>query len=508
MRSPGDGAPRQSRRQFLRGAGGLAGAAALGGGALAIERLLGVSSPPPLAAILAAAPPSPDRNFHSRPDLHPPALSVAGRGDLGPGYLFLGPGAVGKTQAGPLIADGDGEPVWFRPLSGAWLANFRAWSHLGEQVLAWWQGVVILPTGYGRGHGVIVDQAYRERARIHAARGRTIDMHELRLTPEGTALFTCYPRAVRADLSAIGGPRKGRVLESIFQEVDVRTGRLLLEWRSLDHVPVEESYRPLEEPYDYLHLNSIDVAPDGNLLVSGRHTWALYKLDRRTGEVIWRLGGRRTDFDVPADARFTWQHDAEHAGPQILTVFDNGTDGRTRSESSSRGMVLRVDERARTVRLVRAYERPQSLQASAMGSVQILPGGEVLVGWGDDPHTSQFTADGRLVADIRMAPHQQSYRAYRLPWTAHPHQPPTIRIARDARTGSAVAYASWNGATELSHWRLEAGSSRSELHPVGVVAREGFETQIPLGPAHHRYLAATALDAAGRRLGRSAAVRI
>jgi hypothetical protein len=492
----------RSRREFLRAAGALAAAAAGGGGAFGAVRALG--SRHRTAQPSLGAPPS-ARSFISRPDLHPPGITTLQDGDPRAGYLFVGPGAHGPAQAGPLIVDGRGEPVFFRPLTGRWEANFRPWSFHGRPALAWWEGVVILPLGYGRGEAVIMDDSYRELARIRAVGPQPMDVHELQVTPEGTAVFATYPRLVRADLSSVGGPREGQALESVVQEVDVRSGRLLLEWRSLDHVPVWESHRPLAEPYDYFHLNSIDVAADGNLLVSGRHTWSLYKLDRRTGEVIWRLGGKRSDFDLGPGARFTWQHDAREVGPGRLTVFDNGYDGHTRSERSSRGMVLRVDERRRRVELEHAYRHPGQLQASAMGSVQLLEDGRVLVGWGSQPYLSEFAAGGRLLYDMRLPVGEQSYRGYRLPWTGRPLEPPALTVARDPTTGRRAAYVSWNGATEVAYWRLEAGSSAGLLRSIAVARRQGFETRVPL-PRGRLFVVAVALDGRGRQLGRSPVV--
>ena len=498
---------RQSRRQFLGRASGLVGAAAVGGGAFAVARLTGASPARSHQAPVAAAPADPARTFHSRPQLRPAAVSVAADDGVAHDYLFLGPGAEGAIQAGPLIVGAAGEPVWFRPLSGVWVANFRSWSFRGKPMLAWWQGEVVRPLGYGRGEGAIVDHSYRERARIRPVGGAAMDMHELRLTPEGTALFTCYPRLVHADLSELGGPRDGRVLESIFQEVDVRSGRLLLEWRSLEHVPVRESYRPLADPFDYLHLNSIDVAPDGNLLVSGRHTWCIYKLDRASGRVIWRLGGKRSDFELPAEARFRWQHDAKQPADRLLTVFDNGYDGVTRTESQSRGVTLELDEGRRVVRLRRAFYRPSGVSASSMGNVQILPDGHVLVGWGSQPYLNEFAPDGTVVADIRLASGQQSYRSFRLPWTGRPRHPPALRATRHPSRGTSSLYASWNGATELASWSVHAGPHPSHLRPIATIPRAGFETAISVN-GDSGYAAVAALDAAGRTLGVSRTIRL
>src|SRR5205823_1098535 len=143
--------------------------------------------------------------------------------------LFLGPWASGGNQPGPLMVDRHSEPVWFRPISSghsssSWATNFQTFTYRDEPVLAWWEGDV-LQTGLGKGEAILVDRSYREVARIRAANGRQMDLHEFVLTPQGTALFTCYPDSVPADLSSVGGPSNGTLLESIFQEIDVRTGR-------------------------------------------------------------------------------------------------------------------------------------------------------------------------------------------------------------------------------------------------------------------------------------------
>jgi len=334
-----------------------------------------------------------------------------------------------------------------------------------------------------------------------------MDMHELRLTPEGTALFTCYPRLVPADLTSIGGPRDGRVLESVFQEVDVRSGRLLLEWNSLDHVPVEDSYKPLADSYDYLHINSVSVAPDGNLLISGRHTWTVYKLDRRTGEVIWRLGGKRSQFDLPANASFSWQHHAELPSEDTLTVFDNGYDGHTQTEWQSRGLVIQLDEDRRVARLGHALYHPSPISASAMGSVQVLPDGRILVGWGSEPYLDEFATNGSLVADLRLGAGQQCYRSFRLPWSGQPYHRPALTAVQDQHRTTSTLYASWNGATEAAFWRVHAGSHHSHLRPIGTIRRRGFETAISVD-GNSGYVAVSALDARGRALGASRLVRL
>ena len=458
------------------------------------------------AASVAAAQP---RSFRSRPDVRPPAVRVTGAGrdtSAGEGYLFLAPTRHGRAPAGPLIVDSHGEPVWFRPLPASrWASNFRVQVYRGEPVLTWWEGVVH-PPGYGRGEGVILDGSYRELARVRAAHGRHVDLHEVLLTPAGTALITCYPQAVHADLSAVGGPRDGQVLDSVIQEIDVRTGRLLFEWRGLDHVPVSESYLAPGGAYDYLHANSIDLTPDGMLLVSARHTCAVYKLDRRTGRVIWRLGGKRSDFAMGKGTPFAWQHDARHQPGGRITLFDDGA-GPRKTESRSRGVVLDVNHSRRTVRLVREYGHPSPLLAYAMGNMQTLPDGNVLVGWGNVPALTEFTPAGRVIVDVWTPWAQPSYRGFRLPWSGAPAELPALTASANSASGARTLYASWNGATDVASWQVALGPSATALRPAAVVQRTGFEATIPLGTASG-YAAVTALDAAGRSLASSEPIRL
>jgi hypothetical protein len=452
----------------------------LSGAAFAADRLLDGPRNQARSVVPVALAEDPIRTFHSRPDLRPPTLTITGV-SVESHYLFVGPGNLGAQQGGPLIVNQHGQVLWFKPLrSPMWESNFMATTYRGQPVLTWWEGYVLSPIGFGHGEGVIVDTSYRELGRVRAANGRQADVHEFRLTPEGTALLTCYPETVQVDLSQIGGPRDGRVLESIIQEVDVRTGRLLMEWRGLDHIPVTESYRPPADPYDYLHVNSVDVAPDGNLIVSARHTWAIYKLDRRTGAVMWRLGGKRSDYTLGDGAQFAWQHHVRQPDERTITVFDNGSDGATNNSSQSRGLLLGVDTARRAVSLERSYRHPDRLLSSSMGSVELLPDGRVLVGWGSQPYASEFTLDGQLVSDARMPKGDQSYRAYRLPWTGTPSGTPAIVARPDPLTGDAILYASWNGATEVRDWQVHAGPSPKDLRPTRVTRRRGFETTIPL----------------------------
>jgi hypothetical protein len=414
--------------------------------------------------------------------------------------VFMAP-KTQNGQSGPMIVDGIGTLIWFHPLPTGTVANdFKVQTYRGQPVLTWWEGTTN-KRGYGEGEYVIADRSYREIARVKAGRDLAGDLHELVLTDRGTALIPIY-HVLDADLTPVGAARDGQVVDSIIQEVDVASRDVLWEWHSLDHVSITESHAgPPEEhvfPYDYFHINSIDVDADGNLLVSARNTWAVYKIDRRTGAVMWRLGGLRSDFALGPDVRFAWQHDARRQPDGTITLFDNEASPPVRDRS--RLLTLRLDEKRRQATVAGAITHPEPVRADAEGSFQRLADGGAFAGWGITGRASEFDTAGSLRFDLRMPSGYDSYRAFTFAWDGRPADPPVFTAERDA--DDVVAYASWNGATEVSRWQLLAGDDAEALEPVASAPRTSFETKI-VARTRTRCLAVRAL-AGERVLGTSA----
>jgi len=455
----------------------------------------------PAAGAARRIPPGTVHHFVSRPDLRPPALSVLHADQSLPGYLFLSPSS-GPGQRGVLIVDNRGDVVYFHPTTPNTAMNFRTATYRGKPVLTWWEGKA--ESGLGRGTHVILDHTYRVVARVPAGHGRQSDLHEFVITPRNTALITSY-EVRSADLRSVGGPSDGRVIGGIVQELALPSGRVLFEWRSLDHVAIEETHAAfMGHPLDYFHVNSIDLTPDGNLLVSARNTWAVYKVSRRSGNVIWRLGGKRSDFRMGRGTVFAWQHDARHHGTDVVSIFDDGAAPQV--EPQSRVLVIKLDVANRRATLERRYtHRPNRLVTKFMGNAQLLPDGNVFVGWGNEPYLTEFRPDGSIVFDAKLPHGGQNYRAFRLGWSAQPYTDPVL-VAPGGRHGR-TAFASWNGATEVTSWRLSAGAARGSLQPVLTAHRRGFETPVEV-PAELRYAAVAALDRHGRVLGRSETIRV
>ncbi len=441
--------------------------------------------------------------FHSAPSLAPDAVRVLKRTKAAsPGDIFVAP-QYGPLQYGPMILDPAGNLLWFDPLPGnATASDFRVQNYLGKPVLTWWQGNV--NAGTGRGKDVIMNDLYQEIATVHGANGVDADLHEFELTPQGTALITAV-NPVYWDARSVHGSRRQIVLDGVVQEIDIPTGLVLFQWDSLDHVGLGDTHKPPpsahRRPYDYFHVNSVEPDKDGNLVISGRNTWAAYKVDHSTGKTIWTLGGKHSSFRMGPGASFAFQHDVRvrASNDLFVTVFDDGG-GLPNVEKESRGIKLILDLRHHTARVVSQLKHSPPLMAEFEGNVQQLPDDGDFVGWGEQPYFSEYDKHGRLVFDARFVTPTANYRAYRLPWAGYPQTAPSVATARAGKY--TKVYVSWNGATQVTYWRVLSGTSPSSLSPTRTVGRNGFETATQINAAP--YVQVVGYDARGDVLGTSA----
>jgi Arylsulfotransferase (ASST) len=453
--------------------------------------------------------PPPAQHFQTRPDLEPPIVKIeTSTPDAAPGYVFLAP-KKNVRRSGLMIIDDRGRLVWYKPLDSKGVTDFRVQTYFGQPVLTWWRGRAI--DGVGDGYYEIMDNTYNPIATVTAGNGLPGDVHEFLITTRNTALITIYqPRPW--DISAVGGPKEGKIFDGVVQEVDIATGQVLFEWHSSDEIDPSESYtKPPSAakgakaaPMDYFHINSIEEEPDGNLLVSGRNTHAIYEIDRQTGKVLWRLGGKKSDFTMGRGTAFAWQHDARRQPDGTLTLFDNAADPKT--EEYSRVLVLDVDPETKKATLVRSYAHPKRLSAGSQGNAQFLPDGHVFVGWGAQPYFTEFTKDGTvlLAGEFGSGAGADSYRVYRFEWSGRPGGRPDALVTRD-ESGKLTVSASWNGATEIRRWQVLAGRDANHLQLVKTVPKGGFETPIVV-ETEQPFVGVRALDDRESILGSSRAV--
>ena len=375
------------------------------------------------AAVMAAA----GSAAADPPTAPPPVTILTSTGRTAPGDIFITPtGDTTSYANGAEILDRRGNIVWFHAApQGLTAADFRAQTYLGRPVLTFWQGTGL--GGLSSGTDYIYNDRYQQIATVNAGNGLSADGHEFLITPWNTALILSYTTAT-ANLTSIGGPADQTVINGVVQEIDIRTGKVLFQWNSEDHVPFSQSEQPLpaspSTPWDWFHVNAVHIDADGNLLIDARDTWTAYKVNRFTGNIIWRLGGKDSSFKLRAapgqsldDAGeiFAWQHDPESIGHDEYTFFDNESAG-TPEFPVSRAVTVKLDPRSRTATLVVSDDQPEGLAAPSQGNAQTTPDGGLFVGWGALPYFSEFDPSGRLVFNAEFPTGVNTYRAYVLPW--------------------------------------------------------------------------------------------
>jgi hypothetical protein len=449
------------------------------------------------------AAPADYQSFYTLPGVQAPIMTVTvpdhdpAAGDI------LTTNGPGPGQYGPLIYAPDGRLIWFQKLSGGETAeNLSEQTYEGQRVLTWWKGRV-LALGFGQGEDVVTNSHYQTVARIAGGNGLQADLHEFQLAGHDVAYITAY-NPVRCDLKTLKGATGGAIVDTAIQQVDIKTGLVRWEWHSLDHVAASESEVEVPDdttPWDYFHLNSIAVEPGGKLLISARSTWAGYQLDGASGKIRWRLGGNESSFKMGPGTKMAWQHDARLLVNGDITFFDDGSNPPIHHQS--RGVRIRLDLRRHEARLESVYTHTNPpLLAASQGNMQTLASGNTLLGYGGVPAISEFAKGGSLLFDAHQPFDMSFYRAFRFPWSGRPLSPPAVFASLNNTAEETIVHASWNGASEVSSWRVLAGAQAGSLGAQATVPAEDFESSLTL-PQKHAYVAVQALDRAGRVLATS-----
>lgn len=354
-----------------------------------------------------------------------------------------------------------------------------------------------------------LDKHYEEHISISAGDGIRGDLHAFTLTDNDTAIFTGY-KIVPHDLTSVGRDKESWIWESLFQELDIVSGKVLFEWRASDHFDFNDVYvnpnRAVRyDPWDFFHINMVEKDNLGNYLVSTRYGRCVIYIDGRTKDILWYLGGKRNSFKDLSGGEatvFLGQHDAHwyhHDGQTYITMFDNRGDWFHKIEDQSKGHKIKVDLKAMTAEIEQSYVHPAHILSTSQGSMQILPNGHVLMGYGFNGVITEFTANGTALCDAYFEPSKrfgsgdvQSYRNLKFNWTGIPLSTPSIKV--EANT----LYMSWLGSTKLKTWLLQ-DSDKADGHfeNVQLTPKVGFETEFELksGKPMRKYVRAIAVDA-------------
>ncbi len=381
-------------------------------------------------------------------------------------YFFFAPFVVTTTQASDyiVILDGLGQPVFMRKTRAfdlkvqpnGWITYF---SSDGNQFYA-------------------MDDTYTLVDAYAAGNGYPTDAHELQLLPNGHAILMIYDNQVM-DLSQVvpGGHTDATVTGLVLQELDT-SDNVVFEWRSWDHFLITDTLAALTDPVvDYVHGNAIEVDTDGNWLISSRHLSEITKIDRDTGDILWRWGGRNNQFtstNEPAP-NFALQHDIRRLANGHVSLFDNRTD---LVPLNSRAVEYELDELQLSATRIWEYRNTPDTYAFAMGNAQRLVNGDTVVGWGTGGLITEVRPDGSKVFELDLDDAVWSYRAFRQTWHGYPTTTPTLMV-EEAEGQRTLAY-SWNGATEVASYRVYAGSGPVTSVEVDAPLKSGFETQTTL----------------------------
>ncbi len=382
-----------------------------------------------LAGALGLSLPSFSASGADTPSAPPPVTFLTPNGTVGHGDIFVTPtGDTGTYANGPEILSPTGQVVWFHPIpAGETAADFRTQTYDGQPVLTWWQGTGL--GGLSTGTDYIYNERYQQIATVNAGNGLSADGHEFLITPWNTALILSYTTAT-ADLTSIGGPADQTVINGVVQEIDIRTGQVLFQWNSEDHVPFSQSEQALPSsastPWDWFHINAVHLDPEGNFLVDARDTWTTYDVSRRSGQILWRLGGKDSSFTEQtasgqvldsANEIFVWQHDPEALGNDTYTFFDNESSG-VPLLPYSRAVTVKLNFQHRTATFVASDDQPEGLSAASQGNAQTTQERNLFVGWGALPYFSEFSPSGSLLFNAEFPAGVNTYRAYLLPWNS------------------------------------------------------------------------------------------
>lgn len=322
------------------------------------------------------------------------------------------------------------------------------------------------------------------------------------------------------DLTPYGGPKNGFIQDFAIQEIDLRTNQLLFFWDALDHIPLTDSYQSASSAtqsdniWDAYHLNSIGLTDSADdLIVSSRSTWTIYRINKPTGNIVWRLGGKQSSFAIESGGEFSWQHDARFLPNNLVSLFDDNSNGSSDPEPPSHGLILQLDLGHMTASIYRTYYHDPNISVASQGNLQSLPNGNKFIGWGQSAYYSEFNEAGNtegnpaqnLLYAAQIPSTNYTYRAYRHDWTGKPFYPPSIGLKSSNK--HITVYASWNGSTATTQWQVFAGSQPKKLSLAGSKAKSSFETAISVknkGP----YFQVKALNSSGEVIGESKIIKL
>lgn len=349
---------------------------------------------------------------------------------------------------------------------------------------------------YGGPAFIALDSTYTAIDTLRAAAGYETDEHELTMLANGH-YFLIGRRESRVDMSryVTGGQRNATVRETVIQEFTPE-GDLIFLWRSWDNYDIRDmQMEDIREAYiRFPHLNSISIDEDGHILVSARHLFEVTKIDRDTGEIIWRLGGANNQFrwvDDPLNG-FSAQHDFRALGDNRYTVFDNGN---SHAIPESRAVEYEIDPEQGTATLVWQYRHEPRRFTPWMGNAQRLPNGNTQINYADGslPKIVEVRPDGTKTLEMDFVNESNCYRAFKFNWRGIASKP--YLIVQNSSQRVTLIYNKF-GDPDIGHYNIYSGLSPSNLDVIATPADPFIHlTELQNGVLH--YFMVTAVSSSG-----------
>jgi hypothetical protein len=244
------------------------------------------------------------------------------------------------------------------------------------------------------------------------------DEHDMTMLPNGNVLIIGNGiRFVDMRQYVPGGNPNASVIVSVIQELDPQK-KVLFEWNSADHYNITDAgpgVNLLDPSFVHAHINSVCVDLDGNLIVSARNLDEVTKINRKTGDIIWRFGGKNNQFRFTNDSiRFSAQHSVSVLPNGNVLMFDNGA---YRRPAFSRAIEYHLDAAGKTAERVWSYRNNPDVVSEIWGNVQRLNNGNTLISWGKSRiAATEVTSAGEKVLEMMLPDGVFSYRMFRFPF--------------------------------------------------------------------------------------------
>ncbi|CAK37961.1 uncharacterized protein An02g13770 [Aspergillus niger] len=374
------------------------------------------------------------------------------------------------------------------------------------------------------GSGLILSQHYEVESEVFKLNDTwEFNVHEFKVMDGGKTALACVYQSKMLDMADVGRPGEQKLfLTGGFAELDLATGAPLFEWDSSDHLGLHETdrFHTWEEPmgqwgFDSVHMNAVDKNEAGDYIISMRFTDTIYMISGVDGRVMWRLGGPETNFIQ--DFVFSKQHDVKFVSSNgthhIISFLNNASDEITTDETVSSGLFVELDTTANpmTARLIARYNRPDGQLSRLRGNTQLLPNGNVFVGWSQSGYQSEFSPEGDVLMTAQFASDRFStYRAYKYEFTGRPRAPPDLVASVYGTTEddlTTIFHVSWNGATDVAAWNFYAQAYDGGAPVlIGNVSKTDFETMF-IAHGFLDWVSAAAVDHQGNVMGTSAVHR-